>query len=233
MPTIAQISRMLCRGSCFSARAAFCFFWSTPLRQWVTRSLMKRGIWGSGLDTLLMRLRDAIASAGADHFPVSELESAMTALGKSLRFDDAEIDELVELRFGSGRLFPVLAALYPGLDLTKQFHEDHIFPRSRFTNARLLKAGITPIDIPQFQMRVDALPNLQLLAGLPNTEKQDHWPWEWLSGPHFPTAESRQTYIADNDLQDLPTCLDGFLAFCAARRARMTKRLKGILGLTS
>ena len=30
MPMSAQISRMPCRGSCFSARAAVCFFWSTP-----------------------------------------------------------------------------------------------------------------------------------------------------------------------------------------------------------
>ena len=34
---------------------------------------------------------------------------------------------------------PVLATMYPGLDMTKAFHEDHIFPRSRFTRTKLVK----------------------------------------------------------------------------------------------
>ena len=96
----------------------------------------------------------------------------MAAVGKSLRFDDAEIAELLDLRFGSPRVFPVLATLYPGLDLSKSFHEDHIFPRSRFTKSRLIKAGIAADKIDEYLAKVDVLPNLQLLAGLPNIEKQ-------------------------------------------------------------
>jgi hypothetical protein len=134
----------------------------------------------------------------------------MASVGTSLRFEDAEIAELSELRFESSRVFPVLATLYPGLDLTKSSHEDHIFPRSRFTRTRLLKEGIAPEKVDDYLARADALPNLQLLAGLPNVEKQAKLPGEWALGDHFPTSEARATYVAENDFQDLPDDLDGF-----------------------
>lgn len=39
------------------------------LQHWVTRSLIKRGIWGSGLDTLLTRLRDVLRTNSSSRFP--------------------------------------------------------------------------------------------------------------------------------------------------------------------
>ena len=68
------------------------------VQNWVIRSLVKRGIWGSGLDTLLTRLRRVIDENGQRAFPVTEFEHAMTALGKSLAFDPTEVDELLEMR---------------------------------------------------------------------------------------------------------------------------------------
>src|SRR3954454_9169331 len=35
------------------------------VRQWVVRSMLKPGIWGSGLDTLLTRIREVIDGQGA------------------------------------------------------------------------------------------------------------------------------------------------------------------------
>jgi hypothetical protein len=203
------------------------------IRRWLTRSLMKRGVWGSGLDTLLSRIREAIREHGSHGFPTEAIEAAMASAGKSLRFEDAEIAELLDLRFGSTRVFPVLATLYQGLDLTKSFHEDHIFPRSRFTRARLAKAGVASDKIEEYLTRVDALPNLQLLAGLPNVEKQTMLPAAWLDGPHFPTGAARATYIAENDLEDLPIDLDGFLEFFNVRRQRIEVRLRKALNVQS
>jgi hypothetical protein len=154
----------------------------------------------------------------------------MASAGKSLRFEDAEIAELCDLRFGSPRIFPVLATLYPGLDLSMSFHEDHIFPRSRFTRARLAKAGIPPERIDEYIAKADALPNLQLLAGLPNVEKQAMLPADWLNGPHFPTAEQRANYIVTNDLEDVPEDLHGFVEFFDQRRVRIEARLRTVLG---
>ena len=199
------------------------------IQRWLTRSLMKRGIWRSGLDSLLSRIRDVIRNHGTEGFPAEEIETAMGAVGKSLRFEDAEISELMDLRFGSPRVFPVLATLYPGLNLTKSFHEDHIFPKSRFTRSKLAKAGIDPENIEEYVVKVDALPKLQLLAGLPNVEKQAMLPAEWLNGPHFPTPEAREAYISQNDLDALAGDLHGFLDFFENRRRRIEERLRRIL----
>lgn len=200
------------------------------MRLWITRSQMKRGIWGSGLDTLLGRLRDVIRTHGLQSFPAQELESAMARLGKSLRFDDAEIAELCELGFGRPRTFATLALLYPGLDLSRQFHEDHIFPKSRFTRAQLAKDGIASDRIDDYLERVDTLANLQLIDGLPNIEKQAKLPLEWLSGPAFSSDAARTHYMAGNDLDGLPLSLDGFLEFLDGRRKRIEGRLRSLLG---
>jgi len=146
------------------------------LQRWVTRSLIKRGIWGSGLDTTLTRIRDALTKNVDGAFPVAEVEAAMAAVGKSLAFDTAEIDELLNLKYAGQRTFSVLSVLYPGLDLSKKFHEDHIFPKSRFTKKRLAAAGIPGDLIDSYLETVNLLPNLQLLAGTANMEKQDALP---------------------------------------------------------
>ncbi|WP_049562708.1 DUF262 domain-containing protein [Nonomuraea sp. SBT364] len=200
------------------------------VRQWVTRSLVKRGIWGSGLDTLLIRLRQAIDTHGADSFPVADIEKEMSTLGKSLAFEPTEIDELLELKYASQRTFPVLALLYPGLDLSKEFHEDHIFPRSRFTPKRLRDAGIDDALVDTYRATVDLLPNLQLLGGVPNAEKHAKLPANWLAHA-FATDAERHTYLHANDLQDLPLDLHDFLAFIEQRKRRMRTRLSSVLGV--
>jgi hypothetical protein len=154
----------------------------------------------------------------------------MVPLGKSLSFEEAEVDELLDLTYGSPRVFSVLASLYPGLDLSKVFHEDHIYPRSVFTRAKLVKAGIAHEKIDEYLDKWNRLPNLQLLGGLPNVEKQAILPHDWLQGPHFPTDEARQQYVRDNDLGETPG-LEGFLEFFEARRIRMETRLNRLLGV--
>lgn len=116
------------------------------LQRWVTRSLIKRGIWGSALDTTLARIRDVLATNSAGGFPVTEVEAAMAAVGKGLTFDASEIDELLNLKYAGQRTFAVLSVLYPGLDLGKKFHEDHIFPKSRFTKRRCAAPMATRFD---------------------------------------------------------------------------------------
>ncbi|WP_286957123.1 MULTISPECIES: DUF262 domain-containing protein [Arsenicicoccus] len=200
------------------------------LQAWVTRSLIKRGVWGSGLDTLLGRIRDVLRlKDGHGGFPVAEVEAAMATAGKSLSFDPAEIDELLSLKYGSHRTFPVLSVLYPGLDLGKKFHEDHVFPKSYFTRKRLLAFGVDAAKIDEYLEVVNQLPNLQLLAGTANIEKQDASPGEWVSRA-FPSEERRVAYMEENDLNDLPLELGAFLHFYEGRKSRIRARLLSTLG---
>ena len=199
------------------------------VRRWVVRSLMKRGVWGSGLDTLLARLRNTIDANTQPRFPVEALETEMSAVGKSLAFEDAEIDELLKLKYGQARTFAVLACLYPGLDFSKEFHEDHIFPKSLFTSSRLVAHGVPPERVDAFKELVNDLPNLQLLAGTRNQEKLATLPALWLAEAF--DDQQRRTYEDANDLGGLPLDMPDFLTFFEDRSQRMRQRLHDVLGV--
>ena len=195
------------------------------IREWLIRSLLKRGIWGSGLDTLLVRLRAVIDEHGGDGFPAAKIEEEMARRGKSLAFATEELQDLAESK---DRAFALLSTLYPFVDTQhNQFHIDHIFPKSRFTWRRLKDAGVPEDDIPQFQDRADRLPNLQLLAGRPNQEKSATLPRQWLDGlgPEK-AAEHRRLH----DLGEVPADIADFGEFYEARRDRLLGRLKALLG---
>ncbi len=119
--------------------------------------------------------------------------------------------------------------LYPGLDLSKKLHEDHIFPKSRFTKKKLLDAGVPPDSIDDYLAAVNLLPNLQLLAGTANIEKQDSLPTEWIDTA-FPSEDKRATYLAENDLDGLPLDLTDFTSFFEQRKHRVRSRLLATLG---
>lgn len=199
------------------------------LQRWINRSLIKRGIWGSGLDTLLTRIRDVLRANTTSGFPVLAVEAAMTAVGKSLTFEAAEIDELLNLKYAGQRTFSVLSVLYPGLDLGKKFHEDHIFPKSRFTKKKLIDAGIAEDKVNEYLTAVNLLPNLQLLAGTVNSEKQAALPSDWIADA-FPNQEKRSTYLAENDLDGIALDLADFMTFFEERKLRIRNRFVKILG---
>ena len=196
---------------------------------WVTRSLVKRGIWGSGLDTLLARLRQGLDGRSANGFPSGKLESEMASLGKSLVIEETEVDELLQMRYGGPRTFATLSLLYPGLDFSKQFHEDHVFPKSRFSAKRLVAAGVAPEDVDEYTSRRDLLPNLQLLQGVPNVEKRDKLPVDWVREA-FTDDIKRSAYLEQNDLEGLDLHLLKFLDVFEARKSRMRDRIVSLLG---
>lgn len=201
------------------------------LQRWVTRSLIKRGVWGSGLDTTLTRIREVLSANQTGRFPVEDVEAAMAAVGKGLTFTPVEVDELLNLKYAGQGTFSVLSVLYPGLDLGKTFHEDHIFAKSRFTRKRLEGAGVPKDTVEAYMNTVNLLPNLQLLAGTANIEKQDVLPADWIgSSTVFPDEAKRRSYLEDNDLDGLPLDLADYLAFFEQRKSRMRERLVRALG---
>lgn len=200
------------------------------MRSWVLRSLLKPGIWGSGLDTLLTTLRRQIRDHGSNAFPLPQLEIAMAGRGKALSFTAEEIDGLADTRYG-GRAFAVLAALYPGFDGTRAFHIDHVFPSALFRRPSLAKAGLADDQIEACIDRRDGIANLQLLEGGINTSKQATMPTTWIAEHFGNDAKSRQLYIAGHDLEGIPDGFEGFLAFYDKRRARIRDRLADVLGV--
>lgn len=197
------------------------------IRRWVIRSLLKPGIWGSGLDTLLAALRRVIRDSNASRFPLAAIEQEMSTGGKTLAFTEEEIQDLADTTYGNRRVFPLLSLLYPGINVRGQFHEDHVFPKSLFTRKRLESAGILADQIGDYLDRVNRLPNLQLLEGPFNVQKQAALPAQWAAA-HFATEVERNAYLASHDLLPLPD-LDGFLDFYERPRELLVHRLRNLL----
>ena len=198
------------------------------LRGWVMRSLVKQGVWGSGLDTLLRDLRDIISEYGADGFPVPRIEARMAARGKPLAFTPEEIDELLELKYGSKRTFSVLALLFPHVDTRNVHHVDHIYPRGLMTPARLKADALSPEAVTAMGDRRDLLPNLQLLEGPENISKKDQQPLHWAKSTFHGAAYD--AYLARNDLPGLPRDATDFDDWFTRRRAALAERLRTLLG---
>ncbi len=200
------------------------------IRSWLIRSLLKAsGIWGSGLDTLLTALRETIKTDGASAFPDKQVRQVMAQRGKSLTFEEAEIEDLLHLEYGDRRVFALLSLLFPFVDLRNQFHVDHIFPISRFKKNTLRKIGFDQDQIEILKRRVNEIPNLQLLEGAINIEKRATMPNEWLVS-HKSSLDGQKHYREQHALGEIPDDLSGFELFFAARRERLRTALGKLLG---
>ncbi len=199
------------------------------IRQWITRSLLKRTMWSGNQDSLLTRLRKVIDEHGHSGFPYAKIEEIILRRGGRLAFESEELQDLAESK---DRAFALLSTLYPIVDIEHhQFHIDHIFPKSRFTPRSLGDAGVPEEQIPIFMDRVDRLPNLQLLPGGPNQAKGATLPYEWLAQMEDDkiAAEHRRLH----DLGEVPKDITGFNVFYEARRERLLAKMENLLGINS
>ncbi len=199
------------------------------VRQWVIRSLLRQGIWGSGLDTLLTRLRAVIKEHGSDGFPRAAIEQSMAEVGKSLAFDEEAVQALLKLRYGDKNCFPLLSLIYPSGDTTRR-HVDHIYPQSAFTRAKLDKLGFPPEEIAPMIARSQEISNLQLLTPAENESKGDRFPREWLSVA-FPDDTHRAAVRAFHHFGPLGEGIDGFHEFIESRSEILAGKVRAQLGV--
>jgi hypothetical protein len=197
------------------------------IKHWLIRSLIKPGIWGSGLDVLLTALREVIRQDNGK-FPVEAFDREMRVRGKSLTFTDEEIEELADMKYGSHDLFGLLTLLFPFVDTRNQFHIDHVFPSAEFHARKLKKLGLSDDEIERLQDSKDRLPNLQLLQGPDNQSKNDQMPADW-SRETFKKQEDREEYISRHMLDGVMTDLSGFELFYKSRRKRLLERIVAVL----
>ena len=180
------------------------------------------------MDTLLSSLRRAVRESESRSFPSEGLERAMASLGKAPRFEDEELEDLVESSYGNRRTFVLLAALFPAIDVTGDYHLDHIWPKSRFTPAKLRKAGLEPDAIELFRARVNLAPNLQLLSGPENESKSSRTPASWLA-ESIGEDDHRSAYLDRHLLPVLSDDIHDFPKFYEERRSMLLERIRGVL----
>jgi uncharacterized protein with ParB-like and HNH nuclease domain len=196
------------------------------IKHWLILSLVKRAFGGQP-DTVLRPIRDILEKNGAE-FPLAEIRSKFKGSTKSLEFTDDDIENLLYSRYGQGYTFSTLALLYPTLDLRNKFHIDHIFPRSIFTRAKLLKQGVPADDVDFFIEQANDLPNLQLLEGIPNQEKSDSDFGQWLKR-NYPGQQEQIDYKARHYIPDVDLTILNFRQFIGERRKLLKTKLATLL----
>ena len=197
------------------------------IQQWLMMSLLKRAFGGQP-DNVLRPIRDVLRSE-SESFPAEAIREKFKRTTKTLVFTRDDIDALLESRYGQSYTFSVLALLYPTLDFRNTFHIDHIHPRSLFTRSILTKRAIADDDLSFYLENVDLLPNLQLLEGIPNQEKNDSEFKDWLNGK-YTSGKAAQSFKEKNYIpDDVNLELGNFRQFFEKRRSLLSDRLMALL----
>jgi len=201
------------------------------VRSWVMRSLVKQGVWGSGLDTLLRELRDVIDADGAEGFPLEQLESRMAGRGKALTFSAEEIEDLLDAKYGSKRTFAILALLFPHVDTRNIHHVDHVYPHSLLGTRKLKAANLDKAESNRIGTLRDLLPNLELLEGPENIGKSAAPPLAWAESTY--SGDGFNAYLTRNELPGLPADVSEFVEWFGRRRDALALRLARVLGVAA
>jgi len=151
----------------------------TLIQKWLILSLLKNSFGGAS-DTTLTNLRVELSSVtDYSKFPIDILNKR---LGIGMSFTDEEIEGLLYTKYKTRYSYLILSLLYPDRDWKDSiFHEDHIFPKSQFTSAKLRNKGYDEQTIEEYQQHYNTILNLQLLTDSENREKSAKEFNEWIS----------------------------------------------------
>lgn len=193
------------------------------IKEWLIKSTLK-GIF-SGRD-ISANVREVILKSKSNNFPLDEIKEELKKIpGKSINFSEDEIDNLLWSEYGANTTFSILQLLYPTLDYKNNFHIDHIYPRAKFNEKYLKKQGINIADLWYW----DCLPNLQLLDGSQNLEKNDKEFKDWLEEQDF-SKEERKDYFKKNYIpENIELTFKNYNEFFEKRKELLLKQLKKIL----
>ena len=142
------------------------------IKEWLARVLLK-GTFGGQPDSIYPVMRNQI-NENLGKFPLDAIIEYYKGKRKSISFTEDDIDGILEMQYGKSRTYCALTLLYPALNYSFKYHQDHIHPKSFFSNRKLIKLGIDNDEKrAAFIERFNKLPNLQLLQATQNTEKNN------------------------------------------------------------
>lgn len=194
------------------------------IQQWLISVLLKNAFGGSS-DTSLENLRkELIAINDYTTFQPGRLSAA---LGITSDFSSDEILKILNHGYGTRYSYLVLSLLYPDRDWKgNNHHEDHIFPKSEFTQAKLRSRKYDDPTIEKYLSHYNTVLNLQLLTPSENQEKnaKDFDAWISTRDQNFKT---RHTIPAMDSYS-----YDKFLEFIEKRRVMFEDKFKSVLILT-
>ncbi|WP_449412080.1 DUF262 domain-containing protein [Pandoraea soli] len=190
------------------------------IQKWLAMALLKNAFGGSS-DTTLKNLQEVFkALSDLTTFPYEALNKR---LGIEPSFSKTEIENLLGINYFTKYSYLTLSLLYPDRDWKDNvYHEDHIFPKSEFTEAKLRHRGYDDAKIKSYLHRFNSLANLQLLTSSENLEKNATPFDEWLPGKDA-------NFKARHRIPEMSSYgFDDFLEFVELRSALISERLEKV-----
>ena len=198
------------------------------IKKWLILTLLKKSFSGQP-DNVIRPIREIIRDNGTDDFPISQIIDKFKGTNKSIQFTEDDIDEyLLKLKYGKSETLSTLMLLYPSLDFSNKFHEDHMYPKSKFRKSYLRKNGVPEDQLDKYIESVNDISNLQLLAAQLNEEKLNTDFDTWFS-THYPTNTDKIQYRTIHNLPDMDYTYPNFLSFLEERKKKIRKQLKDLL----
>lgn len=198
------------------------------IKKWLIRSLLKK-VFSGQPDNVLRPIREILKTNGSNEFPFDIILERFKGTNKSIQFTEDDIDEfLLKLRYGKSDTLSTLMLLYPSLDFSNKFHEDHMYPKSKFTKDYLRKQGIEEDKLNWYINTVNDICNLQLLAAQLNEEKMATDFNEWFCS-QYPTANDKYQYRIVNYLPEMEYTYENYPLFIEERKKLLKAELCKIL----
>lgn len=198
------------------------------IKKWLIRSLLKKAFSGQP-DNVLRPIREILKTNGSNEFPIEEILERFKGTNKSIQFTDDDIDEfLLKLTYGKSDTLSTLMILYPSLDFSNKFHEDHMYPKSKFTKSYLRKQRVPEDKLDWYIDTVNDICNLQLLAAQLNEEKLATDFNEWFNS-HYPTDNDKYQYRTINYLPEMEYSYANYPLFIEERKKLIKAQLSKVL----
>lgn len=198
------------------------------IKRWLIMALLKKAFSGQP-DNVIRHIRDIIRENGNNEFPITQIVDKFKGTDKSIQFAEDDIDEyLLKLKYGKSETLSTLMLLYPSLDFSNKFHEDHMYPKSNFRKSYLRKMGVLEDKLDTYIDSVNDISNLQLLAAQLNEEKLNTDFDVWFNKEQATDSDKIQ-YRTIHYLPEMEYTYPNFFLFMEKRKQLIRKKLIDIL----
>ena len=198
------------------------------IKKWLIMALLKKAFSGQP-DNVIRPIRDIIRENGTGDFPISQIIDKFKGTNKSILFTEDDIEEyLLKLKYGKSETLSTLMLIYPSLDFSNKFHEDHMYPKSKFRKSYLRKMGVPEEKLDEYLDTVNDISNLQLLPAQLNEEKLNTDFDVWFNAEQ-PTETDKIQYRKIHYLPEMEYTYPVFLEFVTQRKELLKNKLREIL----
>ncbi len=193
------------------------------IKEWLARVLL-RGTFGGTPDSIYPVMRN-IFNDNLGHFPLPEIIEHYRGRTKSISFNEDDIESILDLQYGKAKTYCALSLLYPGLNYSFKYHQDHIHPQSYFNKKSLRNNGFSEEVIDTYLSHYNSLANLQLLQATENIEKSDKPFAKWLEQRYLNQTERESCLLQNHITPNQSLEFSDFISFIEIRRKTLKNQL--------